>query len=80
MKHVIVYSQPNCPPCQVVKQFLEHHQIEFIEKDVSQDHDAREKLINELHSTSTPTVTINEEIVTGFDLKRLEELLDINTK
>lgn len=77
-KVVTVYTQPSCPPCQVVKQFLDHHQVSYIEKDVSVDDEAREKLVNELNSTSTPTITVNDQIVTGFDLKKLEELLELN--
>lgn len=77
MKKVIVYTQPSCPPCQVVKQFLDHHQITYTEKDVSADTEARRILVEDLHSTSTPTVTVDNQVVTGFDLKKLEELLGI---
>jgi glutaredoxin-like YruB-family protein len=78
VKKVTVYTQPSCPPCQVVKKFLEHHQISYIEKDVSIDLDARHTLINELESTSTPTVTVDNEVVTGFDLQKLESLLGLS--
>jgi len=77
VKKVTVYTQPSCPPCQVVKKFLDHHQISYIEKDVSIDLDARTTLINELQSTSTPTVTVDDAVVTGFDLQKLEKLLEI---
>ncbi|QNF29293.1 glutaredoxin family protein [Metabacillus elymi] len=76
-KVVIVYSQPSCPPCQVVKQFLNHHNVSYIEEDISVDTDARDKLVNELLSTSTPTITVDDQVVAGFDLKKLEELLDL---
>ncbi len=76
-KQVVVYTQPSCPPCQIVKQFLNHYQIEYSEKDVSIDSKARDILVNELSSTSTPTVTVDDNIVIGFDLQKLEELLEI---
>ncbi|MBO1514606.1 glutaredoxin family protein [Metabacillus bambusae] len=76
-KEVTVYSQPSCPPCQVVKQFLDYHKVSYIEKDISVDTDARDKLVNELLSTSTPTITVDDQVVAGFDLKKLEELLDL---
>ncbi|MGM0873407.1 MAG: glutaredoxin family protein [Bacillota bacterium] len=79
-KVVTVYSQPNCPPCQVVKQFLDHHSVPYIEKDVSVDTEARDKLVYELKSTSTPTITVDDQVVTGFDLQKLEELLGIQEK
>ncbi len=77
MKKVIVYTQPSCPPCQVVKKFLDHYNITYIEKDVSVETSARKVLVEDLHSTSTPTVTVDDQVVIGFDLKKLEELLDL---
>ncbi|KKI93867.1 glutaredoxin [Bacillus sp. SA1-12] len=76
-KIVTVYTQPSCPPCQIVKQFLNHHHISYIEKDISIDSEARDKLVYELESTSTPTITVDDQVVTGFDLKKLEELLGL---
>ncbi|WP_226530189.1 glutaredoxin domain-containing protein [Metabacillus niabensis] len=77
MKKIIVYSQPSCPPCQVVKQFLDHHNITYIDKDISVDKDAWNTLVEDLQSSSTPTVTVGDEVVIGFDLKKLEELLGL---
>ncbi len=77
MKKVIVYTQPSCPPCEVVKKFLAHHNISFTEKDVTIDLEARNTLVGELNSTSTPTVTVDHHVVPGFDLKKLEELLEL---
>ena len=74
---VAVYTQPNCPPCKVVKEFLRHHNIEFEEFDVSKDKDARHRLINKYNSYSTPTVVVGENIVAGFDLPALEKLLGL---
>jgi len=75
---VIVYTQPNCPPCQVVKEFLRHHNIEFEEYDVTKDKDARRRLVHKYHSYSTPTVVVGETVITGFDLPALEKALKLN--
>ncbi|WP_110111728.1 glutaredoxin domain-containing protein [Bacillus sp. CGMCC 1.16541] len=77
MKTVEVYTQPSCPPCQVVKQFLNHYKIQFVEFDVSKDQTARDRMINEFQSYSTPTVRVDNELVKGFDLKQLEALLEL---
>lgn len=77
MRNVIVYTQPSCPPCQVVKKFLNHHDITYTEKDISADKAARKFLVEDIQSTSTPTVTVDDQIVIGFDLKKLEELLGL---
>ncbi|KOO50565.1 glutaredoxin domain-containing protein [Priestia koreensis] len=77
MKKVEVYSQPECPPCQVVKQFLTHHQIKFTEFDVSTDKAARERMIHTFQAYSTPTVKVDDDLVIGFNLPKLEELLNL---
>ncbi|MEC2075188.1 glutaredoxin domain-containing protein [Metabacillus fastidiosus] len=76
-KKIIVYTQPECPPCQIVKQFLQHHNFSFEEIDITKNEEARLKLINEFKATSTPTVTVDDEIVIGFNLQKLEHLLNI---
>lgn len=77
VKKIIVYSQPSCPPCQVVKQFLDHHNITYIDKDISVDKDARNTLVEDLQSSSTPTITVDDQVIIGFDLKKLEQLLGL---
>ncbi|MBM7621790.1 glutaredoxin-like YruB-family protein [Bacillus tianshenii] len=74
---VTVYTQPDCPPCHVVKQFLQHHNIPFETVDISEDPRAKEYLVYELQSFSTPTVTVDEDVVKGFDLQTLQKLLHI---
>jgi Glutaredoxin-like protein, YruB-family len=74
---ITVYSQPDCPPCQVVKQFLAHHNISFEHIDITEDLKARDYLVHELQSFSTPTVTVGEQVVKGFDLQLLSQLLNI---
>ncbi|MFC0270715.1 glutaredoxin family protein [Metabacillus herbersteinensis] len=78
-KSVIIYTQPECPPCKIVKQFLNHHQVPFQEVDITKNEQARNKLIHEIKSSSTPTVTVDSEVVAGFDLARLEKLLELHS-
>lgn len=78
MENVEVYTQPDCPPCKVVKQFLEHHSVSYKEFDVSVDMAARDRMVNEFQSYSTPTVRVGEELVVGFDLSKLQTLLGIS--
>lgn len=77
MKEVHVYTQPDCPPCQVVKQYLDHHGIEYKVFNVAEDAEARKRMTGKLNSFSTPTVTVDGETVAGFDLQKLEKLLEI---
>lgn len=75
MKRVILYSQPGCPPCNAAKQFLVARNIPFEYKDVRADHGALRELVR-LNSRSTPTIVVGEEVMVGFDPKRLELILN----
>ncbi|MFS1518183.1 glutaredoxin domain-containing protein [Bacillus sp. SCS-151] len=77
MRSITVYSQPDCPPCEVVKKFLAHHKITYQEIDITKNKRERERLINEYKAYSTPTIIIDDEIVKGFDLTKLANILNI---
>jgi glutaredoxin 3 len=74
---VELYTQPECPPCTVVKQFFKHHKVSYKEYNVKKDNVARNRLINDYDSFSTPTVVINGTVVAGFNIEKLQELLGI---
>ena len=74
MKRVLLYSQPGCPPCVAAKQFLKARQVAFEYRDVQADPTALQEL-TELNSRSTPTIVVGDEVMIGFDPKRLDALL-----
>ena len=74
MKRVLLYSQPGCPPCVAVKQFLKARDVAFEYRDVQADPVALRELVA-LNSRSTPTIVVGEEVMIGFDPERLELLL-----
>ncbi|MGP6148950.1 glutaredoxin domain-containing protein [Priestia flexa] len=78
MKNVELYTQPACPPCEIVKLFLKHNNISYKEYDVSKDIAARNRMIEVFQSYSTPTVKVNNDVIKGFDLQTLEKLLDLS--
>ncbi|MGM0753599.1 MAG: glutaredoxin domain-containing protein [Bacillota bacterium] len=76
MKIVTLYSQPECPPCEVVKMFLKEHNVDYKEIDIKEDEQARNYLVKELKSYSTPTITVDTEVISGFNLEALTEALN----
>lgn len=78
MPEVNVYSTPMCPWCSKVKQFLEEHNFEYDDYDVAADPSKAEEMIQKSGQMGVPVVEIDGEIVVGFDLPRLEDLLGLN--
>lgn len=77
MKKIEVYTQPDCPPCIIVKEFLKHNNVAYEEFDVKKDTAARNRLLYDYDSYSTPTVVIDGEVVAGFQIEKLQQLLNI---
>jgi glutaredoxin-like YruB-family protein len=72
---VVIFTQPDCPPCHVVKLFLEEKGVAFEERDISLDPAAVRELTETYKSHSTPTLVIGDEVMIGFDPERLDEIL-----
>ena len=62
--------------CQRTKEFLSQKGIPFEEKDVSKDPAALEEL-QQRRLMTTPVILVDEEVVVGFDQKKLESLLGL---
>ena len=73
---VTLFTQPDCPPCHIVKLFLSERGVEFEERDIVRDPAALRDLTDTYHSHSTPTLVIGEEVMIGFNPERLDEILD----
>lgn len=77
MAKVVVYSTPTCVYCRMAKDYFKEHNVEFEEKDVTMDMDAQEEMIEKSGQMGVPVITIDSEMIIGFDQKRIAELLNI---
>ncbi len=73
--NVTVYSTPTCPYCHQVKAYLSQRGVEFTEYDVSVDRTAAKEMIRKSGQMGVPVITIDDQVVVGFDRARLEQLL-----
>lgn len=74
---VNVYGLPNCPMCNVAKEFLKANSISFIEHDVSADKQAAKAMIVKTGQKAVPVVEVDGEFIIGFDQDKMEELLGL---
>ncbi|MEI7433942.1 MAG: FAD-dependent oxidoreductase [Methanomicrobiales archaeon] len=80
MPQVTVYSTKNCPYCRMAKAFLEKHSISYTSIDVGEDEEAAKHMIEISGQRGVPVITIDDEIIIGFDAQRLNEIFGTGTE
>jgi glutaredoxin len=77
---VLLFTQPGCLSCELMKIFLEARAIAFEQRDIVADSEARRIMMEQYDSGETPTMVIfsgeTEEVIIGFDPVRLDQFLD----
>ena len=76
---VLMFTQTGCLSCDMMRVYFEAREITVEERNVSMDREAYRIMIEKYESEETPTVVVvfgdREEVVTGFDPVRLDQLL-----
>ncbi len=76
---IILFTQPGCLNCEVMKIFLEAKELAFEERDISRDPAARLELLETYDARTAPTLVIltskGAEVIEGFDPDRLDRFL-----
>ena len=79
MPQILLFTQPGCLSCELMRIYLEARGVTFEEHDIS-GAEARKSMTETYGSTETPTlVFLNgeaHEVVNGFDPELLDQLLD----
>ncbi len=77
---IVLFTQPGCLSCELMRVFLEARTIAFEERDISTDPDARTAMTAQYDSSETPTLVVflanSEEVIIGFDPERLDHFLE----
>ena len=80
LTRVLLFTQPGCLSCELMKVFLEAKEIAFEERDISSDLEGRREMTEQHDSNETPTLVIfsgeTTEVIIGFDPVRLDQFLD----
>ncbi len=74
MSKVTVYSTQRCQYCRMAKAFLDKHGVPYENIDVGADSAAAEKMIGLSGQHGVPVITVDNEVIVGFDSQRLNEL------
>lgn len=76
MPRLVLFSQPGCFLCELMRIYLEAREIAFEERDISVDFEARRAMTETYDSNETPTLVIDGEAIIGFDPALLDQVLD----
>ena len=80
MANVTIYTTPTCVYCKATKQFFAEHDVEYDERDVAADAEARQAMIEKSGQLGVPVIDVDGQVVIGFNKKRLGEMLKIDVK
>ncbi len=74
MAGVKVYTTENCPYCRMVQAFLRKYGVEYEIVDVGKDREAAREMTEVSGRRGVPVTVSGDEVIVGFDAKRLREL------
>ena len=74
-KKVLVYSTPTCPYCKRAKEYLSRKGIAYTDINVAADRDKAKEMIQKSGQMGVPVITIDGEVVVGFNQAMLDKLL-----
>lgn len=72
---VTIYTSPTCVFCHMAMEYFKDHGIEYTEKDITNDKDALNYVIDTVGQAVTPIITVGKEVIVGFDRPKLEAAL-----
>ena len=76
-KTVTIFSTPTCHFCHLAKDFFTENNIAFTDNDVATDLTKRQEMIELTGQMGVPVIKIDDDIVIGFDERKVRELLGL---
>jgi glutaredoxin-like YruB-family protein len=73
---ITIYSSPSCAYCHQAKEYFKEKGLEYTEKDITTDPKAMQFVVEKVGQAVTPIITLDDDIVVGFDRPQIEEILD----
>ena len=78
MKKVTIYSTPTCHFCQMAKEYFKANNVPYDEFNVASDLAKRKEMMDKSGQLGVPVISIDNDIVVGFDRPKLANLLSIH--
>jgi glutaredoxin 3 len=75
---IMVYSTPACPYCARLKQFLTENKVDFVNYDLSVDHEKVKEMFDKSGQMGVPVIDIDGQIIIGFDQGKIKSALGLS--
>lgn len=76
-KEVTIYSTASCHFCHAAKEFFNEKGVKYTDLNVGENLEARKEMIEMTGQMGVPVIRIGDDVVVGFDQKKVAELLEI---
>jgi glutaredoxin len=76
MPNIVLFTQPGCFSCELMRIYLEARELAFEERDITTDLEARRTMTETHGSNETPTMLLDGEVLIGFDPSLLDQIFD----
>jgi glutaredoxin 3 len=76
-KNVVIYSTPTCHFCQLSKEFFKENGVTYREFNVASDMERRAEMVEKSGGMAVPVITIDDEVIIGFDKEKLTQALGL---
>jgi glutaredoxin-like YruB-family protein len=74
---VELYTTNVCPWCHKAKEFFDENKIKYKEKNVQKHPELAAELLEKSGQMGVPVITIDDEVIIGFNKDRLKKTLKI---
>lgn len=74
---IIAYLKTGCPWCIEMKKFFEDNNIDFIEKNVTENTDFMDEMIQLSGQLKAPTVVIDNIVYADTDAEAIKKILEL---
>ena len=76
-KKAAIYTTPTCGYCRMAKEFFKQNNVAYSEYDVAADADKRNEMVEMTGQMGVPVITIDDNIIVGFNQSKIAELLGV---
>jgi len=77
MHKVTIFTTPSCVYCKMTKEFFAKNNVQYEEKNVATDIQARNEMLEKSQQLGVPVIEVDDMIIVGFDKKNLEMALGL---